>query len=155
MSRDESGPYHHLIAAEREAAEAVAGQTPGKIELIKRLREATGLDLRRAKDAVEAFLAWSAETERGPSGWVDDFLDAERAAAARADRPVTRTLLVRALQGAPGGFDPRMANQAVADYLRRRGASLPRGGGLGRGWLVALALLALIGGGLLFLFMAR
>jgi hypothetical protein len=50
------GHFDHLIDAEREALSR-SGAKVGKITLIKALMDATGLGLREAKEAVEAYLA--------------------------------------------------------------------------------------------------
>jgi ribosomal protein L7/L12 len=122
-----------LIDAEREAL-ARSGRSVSKIALIKAVREEAGLSLRDAKGAVEGYLARrgglippDADPSR-PAGWIDDLLDAERAAAAREDRRVTKILLIKALRDA-SGLGLRDAKVAVEDYLRRRGGEgLPTGG---------------------------
>ena len=141
---DEPSPYFGLIDSERAAAEAV-GQPATKIDLIARLREATGLGLREAREAVEDYLARAGSVAGGKVGWVDDLLDAERAAAEREGRPITKILLIRALRGASPDLELKGANQAVTDYLRRRGATLPFGAGPVVPVLVLLAVLVGIG----------
>ena len=54
-SRIDPGFYDHLIDAERAAA-SKEDRPVNKILLIKALREASGLGLRPAKDAVEDYL---------------------------------------------------------------------------------------------------
>lgn len=141
----EPGLYDHLIDAEREAL-GRSGRRVNKIALIKALREASGLGLREAKDSVEGYLARrggfhpsGAGADR-PSGWIDDLLDAERASAAKEDRPVTKILLIKTLREASGlGLKP--AKDAVEDYLRRRGGEdLPTGS---HRWMFAILLVAL------------
>jgi len=138
------GSYDHLIDAEREALSR-SGQSVGKIGLIRALREATGLGLKDAKDAVDEYLARRASG--GPdlgrsANWIDDLLDAERAAALREDRPLTKILLIKALRGA-SGLGLRQASHAVEDYLgRREGKGLQSGRG---GWPVAVALVIAVG----------
>jgi hypothetical protein len=130
--RIEPGPYDDLIDAEREAL-ARDGREVGKVALIKALRGATGLGLRDAKRSVEGYLArrggrvpTALEADR-PSGWIDDLLHAERAAASKEDRPVTKISLIKALREA-SGLGLRPAKLAVEDYLRRRGGEgLPSG----------------------------
>jgi hypothetical protein len=148
---DEPGPYFSLIDAERAAAEQ-DGQPTDKISLIKRLREASGIGLREAKDAVEDYLSRVAIVAGGQTGWVDDFLDAERAAADFEGRSVSRAMLIRAVRGATPGLDLRSANEVVTDYLRRRGATLPNGSG--RAVAVVLILTLLLAGGLSYLLLA-
>ena len=142
----ESGSYDPLIDAEREAL-ARAGGRVNRIALIKALREATGLSSRDAKRAVVGYLARrggkiaSGVGADRPAGWIDDLLDAERAAATRANRPVTKILLIKALREA-SGLGLRPAKEAVEAYLRRRGGEgLPSGSGATSiGWLAALLL---------------
>ncbi|WP_435017407.1 ribosomal protein L7/L12 [Tundrisphaera sp. TA3] len=148
---DEPGPYFSLIDAERAAAEQ-DGKPTDKIALIRRLREASGLGLREAKDAVEDYLSRVAVVAGGKTGWVDDFLDAERAAAEFEGRSVNKVMLIRAVRGATPGLDLRSANAVVNDYLRRRGANLPNGSGRAVAILLFLALL--LAGGLSFLLIA-
>jgi hypothetical protein len=126
------GLYDHLIDAEREAL-ARDGRKVGKIALIKALREATGLGLGDAKRSVEGYLARrGGQIPTGPEadrlgGWIDDLLDAERAAATKDDRPINKILLIKALRDA-SGLGLRPAKVAVEDYLRRRGGDgLPSG----------------------------
>ncbi len=144
--RGDSGSFDSLIDAEREAL-AREGRPVGKIALIRALREATGLGLREAKEAVEGYLGRRAgstptATPGGrPSDWFDDLLDAERKAAAREDRPITRIGLIKALRGA-SGLGPGPARRAVEDYLGRRGgAGLPDGA---MGWRAALNVLGVL-----------
>ena len=133
----EPGLYDHLIDAEREAL-ARSGGKVGKIALIKALRGATGLGLRDAKRSVEGYLARRGgqvpaglEADR-PPGWIDDLLDAERAAASKEDRPINKIVLIKALREA-SGLGLRPAKVAVEDYLRRRGGEgLPTGS---HGWM--------------------
>ncbi len=131
-ARVEPGLFDHLIDAEREAL-ARDGQKVGKIALIKALRGATGLGLRDAKHAVDAYLARrGGQVPTGPeagrlAGWIDDLLDAERAAASKEDRPINKIALIKALREA-SGLGLRQAKVAVEDYLRRRGGEgLPSG----------------------------
>ena len=72
------------------------------------------------------------------------------AAARREDRPLTRKLLVRALRDA-SDLDPRDADRAVSDYLRRRGARLPSGIGPAP---IVIGLLAAFGAALAFFLLA-
>lgn len=146
----DSGPYDRLLDAEREAL-GRDGRKVGKLELTRTLREATGLGPADARRAVGLYLARkggrspSGRVGVASSGWIDDLLDAERAEAARGDRPVTRLLLIKALRGA-SGLGPRQARRGVEDYLRRRGGQgLPKGSS--RGWwaLVVLVAAAVIG----------
>ena len=145
-SKIEPGLYDHLIDAEREAL-ARAGRRVDKIALVKALRGATGLGLRDAKRSVEWYLARRGgqvpnrpDADR-PGGWIDDLLDAERAAATKEDRPVNKILLIKALRDA-SGLGLAQAKRAVEDYLRRRGGEgLPSGS---NGWMVALAVIAMI-----------
>jgi len=144
----EPGLYDHLIDAEREAL-AQSGRRVNKITLIKALRGATGLGLREAKRAVEGYLARrgglisSGLDADHPSGWIDDLLDAERAAASKEDRPITKIVLIKALREA-SGLGLSAAKLAVEDYLRRKGGEgLPSGS---NGWLVASAVIAMIVG---------
>jgi ribosomal protein L7/L12 len=130
-ARVEPGVYDPLIDAEREAL-AGAGRKVDKIALIQALRGATGLGLRDAKRSVEAYLARRGGGPIGPEagrldGWIDDLLDAERAAAAKEDRAVTKILLIKALRLA-SGLALKPAKVAVEDYLKRRGGeNLPSG----------------------------
>ena len=141
-----AGSYDDLIDAERELLTR-SGLFAGKIALIKGLREATGLGLKEAKEAVESYIARregrllpSSDPDR-PAGWIDDLLDAERAAAARDDRPLTKVLLIKALRDA-SGLGLKDAKLAVEDYLRRKGGEgLQSGGG---GWLALLWAVLLI-----------
>lgn len=128
----EPGLFDHLIDAEREAL-AREGRKVDKIALIKALRDATGLGLRDAKQAVESYLARrGGQVPTGPeadrlAGWIDDLLDAERAAASKEDRPINKILLIKALRDA-SGLGLKQAKIAVEDYLRRRGGEgLPSG----------------------------
>ena len=147
------GPYHSLIDAERAAAEN-EGEPVTKIALIRRLREATGLGLREAKDAVESYLVHRDYADGVTKRWVDDFLDAERAAARRDGRPLSRILLIRALREA-SGLAARSAPHAVKAYLKRRGASLPLSAeGTGFGIPVAIGALVVIALGLAYLLAA-
>jgi Ribosomal protein L7/L12 C-terminal domain len=147
------GSYDDLIDAERELLSR-SGLFVGKIALIKGLREATGLGLKDAKDAVEGYIARRegrippyAGPDR-PAGWIDDLLDAERASAIREERPLTKILLIKALRDA-SGLGLREAKHAVEDYLRRKGGEgLQSGGG---GWLVALVIVVVIAGGVAYL----
>jgi hypothetical protein len=145
-SKVDPGVFDHLIDAEREAL-GRSGRKVGKIALIRALRGATGLGLRDAKESVERYLARrggqipSTPPDDRPAGWIDDLLDAERASAAKEDRPITKILLIKALRDA-SGLGLAQAKNAVEDYLRRRGGeSLPTGSG--GAWLVWLILLAL------------
>ncbi len=124
--------FDALIDAER-ATLAQSGRPVGKIVLIKAFRDATGLGLKEAKEAVEGYMARRGgltppESLAGrPVGWIDDLLDAERAAASREDRRVTKILLIKALRSATG-LRLKPARDAVEDYLRRRGGEgLPNG----------------------------
>jgi len=124
--------YDHLIDAEREAL-ARSGGSLHKIALIRALRGASGLSLRDAKDVVEDYLARRGGLLLGgsgddrPIGWIDDLLDAERAAALREYRSVTKILLIKTLREA-SGLGLKDAKDAVEDYLRRRGGEgLPSG----------------------------
>ncbi len=124
--------FDHLIDAER-ATLTQAGQTVNKITLIKALKDATGLGLKEAKEAVEGYMARRGGLDppeglaNRPVGWIDDLLDAERAAASKDDRRVTRTLLIKALREA-SGLRLAPARDAVEDYLRRKGGEgLPTG----------------------------
>jgi hypothetical protein len=126
------GHFDHLIDAEREALSR-SGAKVGKITLIKALMDATGLGLREAKEAVEAYLARrGGQIPTGPEAnslgdWIDDLLDAERASASKEDRPITRILLIKALRDA-SGLSLAQSRRAVEDYLRRRGGeNLPSG----------------------------
>ncbi len=128
----EPGLFDHLIDAEREAL-ARDGRKVGKIELIKALRQATGLGLRDAKQAVEGYLARrGGQVPTGPeadrlAGWIDDLLDAERATASKEERPINKILLIKALREA-SGLGLAQAKRAVEDYLKRRGGeNLPSG----------------------------
>ncbi len=136
--------YDHLIDAERVAL-GRGGRAVDKIALIKALREATGLNLSDAKAAVEGYLARRGSgmaTGDPRADWIDDLLDAERASAAREDRPVTKITLIKAVREA-SGLGLAAAKRAVEDYLRRRGGEgLPAGSG-GRTGLVVLAALLL------------
>lgn len=145
-SRIDPGLYDHLIDAEREAMSRSGGSI-NKIALIKALREASGLGLKQAKETVEGYLnrrggllSSGADTDRA-AGWIDDLLDAERAAASKEDRPVNKILLIKALREASGlGLKP--AKDAVEDYLRRRGGEgLPSGS---NGMLSAIALILVV-----------
>ncbi len=149
--RGPSGAYDHLIDAERDALSR-AGKRVDKVPLIKALREATGLGLREAKHVVEGYLARRAGGPAGavpaPAGWIDDLLDAERKAAARDDRPITKALLIKAVREA-SRLGLREAKAAVDDYLRRKGGEGLRSGR--GGWLVAsLLLLAALAAGVAF-----
>jgi hypothetical protein len=143
----EAGLFDHLIDAEREAL-ARSGRKVGKIDLIKALRAATGLGLREARRAVEGYLGRrggsipSGAAAGQPLGWIDNLLDAERAAASKEDRPVNKILLIKALQGA-SGLGLREARLSVEDYLRRRGGEgLPSGS---NGWLLGfVAIVAIV-----------
>jgi len=113
--------FDHLIDAERDALSR-SGESVGKIALIKALREATGIGLREAKDAVDDYLVRRSGgplEERG-AGWIDGLLDAERAGANREDRPITRITLIKSVREA-SGLGLKEAADAVDDYLRRRG----------------------------------
>jgi hypothetical protein len=142
--RIEQGQFDDLIDAEREALSR-SGHPIDKIMLIKALREASGLGLKQAKDAVEGYMdrrgglipPAQASADR-PAGWIDDLLEAERAAASKEGRPVNKILLIKALREASGlGLAP--AKRAVEDYLGRRGGEdLPTGSG---GWMVGVILL--------------
>ena len=141
----EPGSYDHLLDAEREAM-IQAGRPVNKIALIKALRGATGLRLRDAKRSVEGYLARrgglasGGSDPDGSSGWIDDLLDAERAAVSKEDRPVTKILLIKALRGA-SGLGLGAAKNAVEDYLRRKGGEgLPSGS---NGWMIAVVLIVL------------
>ena len=141
----ELGSYDHLLDAEREVLSRGADRV-SKIALIKALRDATGLSLRDAKRAVENYLARRGGRVDAESthGWIDDLLDAERAAAVKEERPVNRILLIRALRGAaPLGL--KEAKDEVDAYLRRKGGEdLPLGSVAGPvAFLVLLALAAL------------
>jgi hypothetical protein len=145
--------FDHLIDAEREAL-ARAGKKVNKIELIKALRGATGLDLRNAKECVDSYLARrGGEVPTGPEtdrlgGWIDDLLDAERASASKEDRPINKILLIKALREA-SGLGLAQAKTAVEDYLRRRGGEGLPSGSSSRLFAIALILIALaIGAGL-------
>jgi hypothetical protein len=150
------GSYDDLIDAERELLSR-SGLFVGKIALIKGLREATGLGLKDAKDAVEGYIARregrippGPEADR-PAGWIDDLLDAERASAIREERPLTKILLIKALRDA-SGLGLREAKLAVEGYLRRKGGQgLQSGGG---GWLVALVIVVAIAGVVAYLMLA-
>jgi ribosomal protein L7/L12 len=151
-SKIDPGLYDHLIDAEREAL-ARDGRKVGKIALIKALREATGLDLRDAKRSVEAYLARrGGQVPTGPeadrlAGWIDDLLDAERAAATKEDRPINKILLIKALRDA-SGLGLRPAKLAVEDYLKRRGGEgLPSGSSWVVGTLILFIVMAAIGAG--------
>lgn len=148
--------YDDLIDAERELLSR-SGLFVGKIALIKGLREATGLGLKDARDAVEGYIArregripTGPEPLRGP-GWIDDLLDAERAAAIRDERPLTRILLIKALRDASrlGLKDARLA---VEDYLRRKGGEGLQSGG--RGWLAVLGTVLAIAAVVAYLILA-
>jgi ribosomal protein L7/L12 len=124
--------FDHLIDAEREAL-VQSGRKVGKIALIAALRQATGLGLREAKDAVELYLARrGGRVSKRPEadqmgGWIDDLLDAERVSASKEDRPITKILLIKALRQATG-LGLAQAKTAVENYLERRGGSdLPSG----------------------------
>ena len=132
--------YDHLIDAERDTL-ARAGKRVDKIALIKAVRDATGIGLRQARDAVDGYLARRSggSDADGSVGWVDGLLDAERAAAGRDGRPITRIALIRAVRDATG-IGPRQARDAVDDYLGRRGGP-GLGAGRGAGRLVGLLVL--------------
>jgi len=153
MPDEPGGAYDHLIDAEREALSR-SGRPVARMALVKALREASGLGPREARDAVGAYLGRrDGRIPSGPdrpAGWIDDLLDAERAAALREDRPLTRILLIKALRGA-SGLGSRDARRTVEDYLRRKGGE---GLGSGRGdWRVALVILVLIAAAMAFLFL--
>ena len=141
-----AGRYDQLVDAERETLK-LAGRKVNKIELIKAFREATGFDLRDAKDAVEGYLARRGGLDlKGPTpdrspDWIDDLIDAERAAASREDRPIDKITLIKALRGATG-MGLKASKDAVEDYLRRKGGEGLSGGGSIAGTLAWLALLA-------------
>jgi hypothetical protein len=148
----ESGSYDPLIDAEREALSRTGGRVH-RVALIKAFREATGLNLRDAKRAVNGYLArrggriTSDPVAVRPAGWIDDLLDAERAAAARDDRTVTKLLLVKALREA-SGLGQAQARLAVDHYLKRRGGEgLPSGSRAA--WFAWLAVLLLAVGAFL------
>jgi hypothetical protein len=132
QSKIDPGLYDHLIDAEREAL-ARGGQKVDKIALIVAVRGATGLGLRDAKECVDSYLARrGGQVPAGPDadrlgGWIDDLLDAERAAASKVDRPINKIVLIKALRDA-SGLGLAQAKTAVEDYLRRRGGEdLPSG----------------------------
>ncbi len=145
VAKFDPGLFDHLIDAEREAL-VRAEQKVGKIALIKALRQATGLSLSEANQAVTVYLAHrggriSTRIDHArPANWIDDLLDAERASASREDRPITKILLIKALRDA-SGLGLRDAKQAVEEYLGRRGGNdLPTGSA--RISLVGLTILA-------------
>ena len=141
--------YDALIDAER-ATLAQSSRQVNKIALIKALRGATSIGLKEAKDAVEGYLARREGLDppgrfaNRPAGWIDDLLDAERAAASKEERPVTKILLIKALRSA-SGLGLKQAKDAVEDYLRRRGGEDLPTGSVGWGaWLVVIAVLAAV-----------
>jgi hypothetical protein len=150
------GSYDDLIDAERELLSR-SGLFVGKIALIKGLREATGLGLKDAKDAVEGYIARregrippGPETGR-PAGWIDDLLDAERASAIRDERPITKVLLIKAVRDA-SPMSLKDAKLAVEDYLHRKGGEgLQSGGG---GWLAILVVVLVVAGVAAYLMLA-
>jgi ribosomal protein L7/L12 len=151
-SKIEPGLFDHLIDAEREAL-ALAGRKVDKIALIKALRGATGLNLRDAKQAVDWYLSRrGGEIPTGPdagrfAGWIDDLLDAERAAASKQERPINKIVLIKALREA-SGLGLRPAKVAVEDYLKRRGGEdLPSGSNWVATGVILFIVMAAIGAG--------
>jgi ribosomal protein L7/L12 len=143
----DQGTFDDLIDAEREAMTR-SGQRVHKIALIKALREATPLDLRSAKEAVEGYLARRGGLDgrsvpraaQSPT-WIDDLLDAERATSSRMGRPITKISLIKALREA-SGLGLRDAKLAVEDYLYRKGGTdLPTGAS---GWVSLMTLTLVI-----------
>jgi ribosomal protein L7/L12 len=159
-SKIEPGLFDHLIDAERESL-ALAGRKVYKIALIKALRGATGLGLRDAKQAVDWYLARrGGEIPTGPdadrlAGWIDDLLDAERAAASKEERPVNKIVLIKALREA-SGLGLRPAKIAVEDYLKRRGGeNLPSGSNWVAAVVILFILLTAIGAGVAAVWLRR
>jgi hypothetical protein len=148
-SRIDPGLFDHLIDAEREVL-ARSGRKVGKIALIRALRDATGIGLRDAKEAVELYLGRrggampsASIPDRLPS-WIDDLLDAERASASKEDRPITKILLIKALRDA-SGLGLAQAKREVEAYLERRGGTnLPMGSGGRSFFWLAVVLLATV-----------
>jgi hypothetical protein len=141
--------YDHLIDAEREAL-ARSGKKVDKIQLIKALRGATGLGLAQAKQSVDGYLARRGGIDRSgsghdrPTGWIDDLLDAERAAASKDDRSINKIVLIKALREA-SGLRLKPAKDAVEDYLRRKGGEdLPTGSNGWKGIPIVITLAILI-----------
>ena len=133
---------------------ARGGRPVGKIALIKALRGATGLGPPRGqKRSVEGVPRPARRpgpdrsgVSTAPAGWIDDLLDAERALAARDDRPIDKIFLIKAVRKA-AGLGLRESKEAVEDYLRRRGGEdLPMGGPSGRMVWTCLIVIALVVG---------
>ena len=139
--------YDSLIDAERDAL-IQAGRKPNRADLIRALIEASDLSPRAARRAVDSFIdrrggfipsRTGADDAR--TGWIDDLLDAERARAARDDRPVTRQTMIRAVRQASSSLAAREAQAAVDDYLYRRGGRTPRAR---RWWLATVGVVAVL-----------
>ncbi len=122
--------YDSLIDAERDAL-IQAGRKVTRPDLINALVDASDLAPREARRAVigfidrqGGFIPSGSSLDEPRTGWIDDLLDAERADAARDDRPVTRQTLIKAVRQA-SGLTAKQARTAVEDYLHRRGGRTP------------------------------
>ncbi len=146
IHRSRPGAYDSLIDAERDAL-IQGGRKATQADLIKALLEASDLSPKEARRAVAGFIERQggfipsgSSLDEPRAGWIDDLLDAERANAARDDRPVTRQTLIKAVRQA-SGLTAKQARAAVEDYLHRRGGRTPTNG---RRWLVAIGAIGLI-----------
>ena len=146
--RGHPGAYDSLIDAERDAL-LQSGRKVGRGDLIKALLGASDLSPREARRAVDGFIdrrggfiPSTSSTDEARTGWIDDLLDAERARAARDDRPTNRQTLIQAVRQA-SELSPREVRAAVEDYLYRRGGRTPTAGGWRFILLVAVGLMIL------------
>ncbi len=120
----------------------------GKIELIKRLREATGLGLKDAKEAVDeyyrvdGFCPWVPAKE-APTFASDGDPDVavERALADSGRSPVSKSELIKRVREATG-LGLKDAKEAVESYSQRHPGTRPQASRPGCGGGTALLLLA-------------
>ncbi len=129
-NRGRPDAYDSLIDAERDAL-LQSGRKVTRGDLIRALIEASDLSPGEARRAVDGFIdrrggfiPSTSSTDEARTGWIDDLLDAERARAARDDRPMNRQTLIRAVRQA-SELTPREVRTAVEDYLYRRGGRTP------------------------------
>ncbi len=139
-----SDQYQDVVRSILADAESAA---IGKIELIKRVRETTGLGLKDAKDAVDEYYRVDGGSPWGPGGAPSFASDGdpdaaiERALADAGGSPASKIELIKRVREATG-LGLKDAKEAVESYYQRHPGTRPQASRPGCGGGTALLLLA-------------